>query len=171
MSNNTHVSHSTDPGRPITVVQGLEYSICFCLVALIRQIPPAMSGILSLPIPRDWDLARVEALADMESYFDSTESAAHLGRIADRAARWAFFRDLDALRGFYVDNPEFPLPWAATFNAHVDAGTLKTIADKYADGRMYPPGLMDQTDFDLPGATTRIGFIVSIDKSATRGPL
>jgi hypothetical protein len=161
--------HITDPDRRTNVVEGLEYSLCFCLITLIRQIPDKMSGIVSLPIPRNWDLAYDEAIIDYREHLAAAaEDGAHFARVVDRARRESFLRDLKALARFYVDNPAHPVPEYIVLNHYVDkASEVAVVAEGFCHGRSYRRGEVEggMTDHLLPNMATTMCLVTAVRRS------
>lgn len=94
-------------------------------------------------------LAHAEALHD---------EAARV-RSADHSHREAVIRDLYAIVAFYVANPDHPLPESISLNAHVPAGEVPVVAERWAGGHTY--GDKIQCHHDLVGTVTNVTFIVS----------
>jgi hypothetical protein len=68
-------------------------------------------------------------------------------------------RDLYALCGFYVEHPEHPLPKTIVVYHAGDEPTVRAVAAKHADGRVW--GAPGMTTHELPGTSVPVQMIVT----------
>ena len=83
---------------------------------------------------------------------------------ADRTEREGVIRDLYALAGFYVANPDHPLPRSISVHHYVDTpDEVAAMADRHGAGVVYGDGDVRQTDFCLPHTSVTVSLAVRYD--------